>query len=384
MRWGIASRQRNCPMKKIKVVFGINDFLVGGMQRQFIQQAQHYDREKFEIILITLFQFSEKEDLYAELPETVAVHKLAFGGWWDVGEWWKLYKLLRSLRPDIVVSSLFFSNTVFRLLKPLLGYASIAREHNTYVDKSWLQKSLDRLLTHFAYCIVAVSKTVADFTAKQENIPREKFAVIHNGIDLEQATRELAALPERDRLRQEMGLTPDHFVVLNVARLSAQKNHKLLIEGFAVFSSRHRDCKLLIVGDGALREELEAQARAAGAGASIVFVGHQTDTQPFYKLADVFISTSNIEGLSNSYLEALAAGLPLVSTKTAGTDELIFERKNGFFIQEATVDAVIESLEKIRSANIEELKKEARASLKNFDIRTTVQKYEELFEAVAN
>ena len=162
-------------MKKIKVVFGVNDLLVGGMQRQFMQQIRHFDRERFDITLVTLFEFKDRPTFYDALLSDLQVHRLAFKGWWDAGEWWRLCSLLRTLKPDIVVSSLFFSNTVFRLLKPLLGYASIAREHNTYVDKSWLQKTLDRLLARFSYCIVAVSKTVADFTASKKTFRRKSL-----------------------------------------------------------------------------------------------------------------------------------------------------------------------------------------------------------------
>src|SRR3989344_3642157 len=139
-------------VKPIKVVFGLNDFLVGGMQRQFSEQIRHFNRERFEIVLITLFQFSGKENMYAALPKNLEVHTLSFNGFADVGEWWKLFRLLQRLRPDIVVSSLFFSNTVFRVLKPLVGYASVAREHNTFADRlSHWQRRVDKILSHLSY-----------------------------------------------------------------------------------------------------------------------------------------------------------------------------------------------------------------------------------------
>lgn len=365
--------------KKIRIVFGLNDFLVGGMQKQFSEQIRHFDREKFDIILITLFQFPNKENLYGSLPKNLPIHRLDFTGWWSVGQWYRLYRLLLGLHPDIVVSSLFFANTVFRVFKPLVGYMSIAREHNTYIDKSLLQRITDRLLAHFSYKIVAVSTTVANFTSAQEHIPQSKFIVIHNGIDVQKICAELEKLAPKEDMKKELGLSPTDKVFVNVARLTGQKNHKLLIDGFIRFSTKHPNCKLAIVGGGDLQQELEQYAKESGAGGTIVFFGHQSDTFRFYKVADAFVSTSDIEGLSNSYLKALASGLPLLSTKTAGTDELIRDGQNGLFIPDASADTFVKIMEKFLNLNQELLRKNALETAGRFSIQHTVSQYQNLF-----
>lgn len=364
---------------RARIVFGVNDFLVGGMQKQFSEQIRHFDREVFDIMLITLFTFPGKENFYSALPADLPVHRLAFRGWWDVGEWLALYKLLRKLRPDIVVSSLFFANMVFRMLKPLCGYISVAREHNTYVNKSRVQQWVDRTLARLSYRIVAVSTTVADFTSRQEHISPHKFVVIHNGIDVEHIRAELGRRPSKEEIKKELRLSPDTRVLVNVARLTGQKNHKLLVEGFVHFWQRHKDYTLVVVGGGDLQEELEHYAREQGAGDSVVFVGHQSDTFTFYKMADAFVSTAEIEGLSNSYLKALASGLPLVSTNTAGTDELIEEGKNGFTIAGSGAQDVARALECLCQADYHALSQRAREVAQKFDLRTTVSNYEHLF-----
>lgn len=366
--------------RKIKIVFGVNDFTTGGMQRQFSEQIKFFDREKFDISLITLFEFPEKENLYEALPADLEVHRLSFRGWWDIRAWVRLYRLLRTIDPQIVVSSLFFGNAVFRLLRPFVGYVSIAREHNTYLYKPKLQILIDRLLAPLSYRIVAVSTTVADFTAEQERLAREKFEVIHNGRDIEDIRKELSALPEKDTIRTNFGFTEHDVVLVNVARLTPQKNHKLLIDGFMEFYKKNPSYKLAIVGGGDLQEELEAYVHTRSLENAIRFFGHQSDTTQFYKMADLFVSASDMEGFSNACIKALVAGLPIVSTMTAGTDEFLVDGYNGYVIEESTKEGVVRALGSISLSKLAELSEHARETAERFSIVQTVRKYEELFQ----
>ncbi len=365
--------------KKIRIVYGLTDFIVGGMQRQFSEQLPLFDANRFEIILITLSQHPEKSELYAALPAELPIHRLDFKGIKDVRSWWRLYKLLSELKPDIVVSSIFFANTVFRVLKPLVGYVAIAREHNTYVNKPRVHRIIDKMLAYLSYRIVAVASPVATFTAQQEGIVLSKFETITNGINLEKAWAELAKLPQKGLLKKELGYAADDRIVLNVARLVAQKNHDVLIDGFKAFHKAHPEYKLAIVGAGGLREALQERIEQKQLGESVTLFGMRSDVWRFYKAADIFVSAAGIEGMSNAELEAMAAGLPLVSTETSGTDELLEEGKNGFFIRSITAAAVAESLESAATASPESLGRASLERVKDFDIRVTVKKYEDLF-----
>ncbi|MDZ4226427.1 MAG: glycosyltransferase family 4 protein, partial [Patescibacteria group bacterium] len=168
-------------------------------------------------------------------------------------------------------------------------------------------------------------------------------------------------------------------ILLNVARLTDQKNHLLLIEGFAVFHNAYPAYKLAIVGSGKLREELETYARTKGVGDAVIFFGHRDDVWRFYKMSDAFVSASQIEGLSNSYLEACAASLPLVATNTAGTDELLLDGKNGYIISEQTPQAVVRALSRLQSSETQTLGISARETAEKFSIQRTVGRYEALF-----
>jgi glycosyltransferase involved in cell wall biosynthesis len=266
------------------------------------------------------------------------------------------------------------------VLKPFVGYVSLAREHNTFADRlsSW-QRMIDRVLSRLSYAIVAVSSTVAEFTSAQEGIPRDKFFVIHNGVDLDKAQHELNTLPSKNELKKELGFSQANTILLNIARLTHQKNHQLLIDGFAGFFKAHPEYTLVIVGSGKLRKELEAYAHIKGVGGVVVFFGHRDDVWRFYKMADAFVSTSQIEGLSNAYLEACAASLPLVATNTAGTDELLRDGENGYIISEQTPQAVVHALLRLQSSDLQALGIAARETAERFSIQRAVNQYEGLF-----
>ena len=125
------------------------------------------DKKRYEPVLVTLFFWEGKEYFYDLVPTNIAVHRLAFKGFWDIGSWFRLYRLLRSFDADIILSNLFFSNTVLRILKPLFRYKVVIVEHNTYVKKTKVHQTLDRILSHMTERIVAVSNTVASFTSEQ-------------------------------------------------------------------------------------------------------------------------------------------------------------------------------------------------------------------------
>jgi len=358
-------------------VFGIGNMGIGGAERMTVELLKRFDRERFECHLITLLPNPEKNFL-DDVPGDVLVHRFAFTSLHDVRSYWRLYRALAKLKPDVVVSNMFFSNTVFRILKPLVGYAAIPCEHNTELYKTRRHIILDRLLAYISYCIVAVSNTVATFTATQEGIPRERFVVIPNGVDIEKMHSALVALPSKEALKQELGFQASDKVLLNVGRLTGQKNHKLLLEGFALFHKSHPDYKLAIVGQGDLRSKLEAQSRELGLDGAVIFFGLRRDVERFYKASDAIMLTSNFEGFAIVGIEAMTCGLPVVSTKTAGPDEYIKEGENGFFIHERTAKAVAQSLELLAAADSEVLRAFASKTAHLYAIDENVERYASL------
>ncbi len=365
--------------EKINLVIVINDFLVGGAQKMIVDQLKYFDKTKFNLYLITLFEFPEKKDFYELVPPHVELIRLNFKIFWDASSWVNLAKSLSKCEAKVVISNLFFSNAATRILGLFMKHKVIIVEHNTYYDRQWHYRFINRLLAPLAYKIVAVSDTVKSFASKFEKIPLNKFKVIYNGINIDEITKYVES-HDKSTLRQEMGFGPDEVILVNVARLTDQKNHHLLIEGFARFTQEYKDkkYKLLIVGGGSLFEELKSKIDFMGMKDQIILAGTQMDVSPYYRLSDFYISTSKIEGFGIAHVEAMAFGLPVVSTKTAGPDIYLVDGESGFFINENTVESVVEALIKIMNADYLIMSKNATKVAQKFSIQNAVRQYEEL------
>lgn len=363
-------------MKPIRTAFIINDFSGAGAQKLVVDILSSMDRARFQPVLITLFDLKDGATMYHLLPADIEIVRMNFRGLFDFGSWMQLYRALTRLRIDVVISHLFFSNTVARVLKPFVGYQVIATEHNTYINKKRLHQIIDRILAMWTYAIIAVSTTVKTFTAAQENIPLSKFRVILNGTTVTHIV-DMVQKVDVGAVKKELGLE-DARIMINVARLSEQKNHALLLKGFALIAKEQHGLHLLILGEGEKRAELEAEARALALDEQVHFLGYRNDIYRYHAVSDFFVSTSTIEGLSIAYIEALAAGLPILSTKTSGTDEMIEEGINGFFIHEHTPAAVSEGLARMLVIGPTTMREGARKSALRFDISTTTKGYEDL------
>lgn len=366
--------------RRTRVTFVLPSLLIGGIERHLIKMLARFDRSRFSLAVITLFDYPERLNLYAEVPPDVAVSRLAFRGFHDAASWHRLYSALHASDPDVVVSSMFSANAAVRILKPALGYRVVTREHNLYDDKKWYHRVLDHAFSYLSDGAVAVSRMVADYASTQARIPRRKFTVIHNGVDLDQIVDFAArSAPEVARVRSELGIGADRKIALNVARLKPQKNHDLLIDGFDRFWKSHPEYLLVIAGDGIERPRLDAAVAQRGLGDRVRFLGFRKDVYSWFAAADVFVLTSRREGFPNVGVEALAFGLPFVSTLVSGVDEIIEDGRNGYITAD-NPEALALALGRVAAlspAGRAALGTACRETARRFDMPRVVRLYEE-------
>ncbi|MBM4024121.1 MAG: glycosyltransferase [Planctomycetes bacterium] len=204
-------------------------------------------------------------------------------------------------------------------------------------------KFYSRAHYRFADAVIAVSRCVARDLIDREGAPAGKMHVIYNGIDTGVFNREVAPV----RVRQACGLGSS-LVVGTAGPLGRgyDKGQEYLIRAAAQLRTRFPDLKLLIVGDGDLRPELEALTRQLGLGASVVFAGYQERIEDFYAAMDVFCLLSwRNEGLGNVMLEAQAMGKPVVGTDVGGIPETFEDGSTGLLVPARDVDALTRALE---------------------------------------
>ena len=142
----------------------------------------------------------------------------------------------------------------------------------------------------------------------------------------------------RGHVRSDLGITDTQPIALTVARFTAQKDHATLIQAAGAVLARHPEVRFLFAGDGPLLDDCRAYAETSGVANAVGFLGQRDDVPDLLCAADFFVLPSRFEGLPLSILEAMAAGLPVVSTRVGGTDEVVVEGETGYLVAAGDAD----------------------------------------------
>jgi len=233
---------------------------------------------------------------------------------------------------DIVQTSLFYANFHGRIAAKLSKVPIIiAEEHDTLYEWKDLHPSFilaDRLLAKFTDRIITCSKKVRDYTVRQEKIPMNKFLPILNCID----PWKFDVHDSKVQLRRDYGFCEDDRVVGIVGTISEKKGHRYLIEAMTEVVNTFNNCKLLVIGDGPLKEDLKERVKELNLGKNINFVGITRDIPKLLNMMDLFILPSLWEGLPISILEAMYMGLPIVATNIDGFSECVVHGETGILV----------------------------------------------------
>ena len=225
---------------------------------------------------------------------------------------------------------------------------------------------------------VAIAEAVAKSVERVYGI--SELPIVLNGIPVSRYAS--PSVPRPDWRRNE-GVGEKDFVFVNVARLRAEKNQRLLIRAFAGVARQAPDVWLLVAGDGPLRSELVEAARDAGVSDRTRFLGLREDVPNVLGAADVFVLSSNFEGNPLCVMEAMAAGLPVVSTAVGGVPELVEGSRSGVLVSAGDEAALTDAmLQLCRDADLTaKMGRAASARAREqFDVSVMARGYEALYE----
>lgn len=198
---------------------------------------------------------------------------------------------------------------------------------------------LRRAMAAFADAFVAVSPTTADAARKTRDVAERKLRVIPNGIDVARFGRRAG---ERERVRRELGIPDDAWVVGTVGRLASEKNHVLLVRALA--GAVGERARLVVVGDGPEAGAIGRAVAEAGAGRFVHLTGARTDVARLLAAFDVFALPSLSEGLPLVVLEAMATGLPVIASAVGGLPDVVADGETGFLVPSGDDRALRERL----------------------------------------
>ena len=348
-----------------------------GVKRLFSWMIPRFDRARFAVSLLSL----RKRDLSEEPLEALGIDITYLErSKFDPMTLPALLKLIDRKRPDILHLHGYGATTFGRIAAAMRQIPTILHEHANLTDTPWFQKVADRMLEPYTDIAMAVSKSTADFVIRSRQIPASKVKVVYLGVPLDEFSR-LRGSDEVVAARHELGLGPDQFAIGTITRLHESKGNSYLVDAAARVVAARPGVRFVLVGEGPLRPDLEAQAARLGLGDRFIFAGFRRDAARTLSAFDLTVFPSLWEGTPLTAFEALAAGSPIVATDADGLldiltdhhDALIVPRRNAVALADKIIWAMDRPDERAR------LGAAARQSGRRYDIAAFVRKMERLY-----
>ena len=241
------------------------------------------------------------------------------------------------------------------------GFPTVVKMHNTWIGElerhiklkmpiSLSRKAAMRLYTRMdRYCVkhadhlIAISKVVRDETL-QYGIPENKITIIYNGIDID---RFKVPDAKRSAIRKKLGFSDTDIVVSYIGRVEVHKNVISALRAFMSIKGHEKDLKLLVVGDGNVLDDVQAEAAPLKDRAKFMGMLKYDDVPQYYAASDIIVYPSLYEGLGNVILESMASGKPILASNVGGINE-VFVKGTGYLV-EPTPTAIQERLEELIS-----------------------------------
>jgi glycosyltransferase involved in cell wall biosynthesis len=349
-----------------------------GVKRLFAWMIPRFDRERFNVSLVSLRRKDLSEDTLEQFGVEVSYlgrHKF------DPRTYGELLALVKAKQADVLHMHGYGATTFGRLCAWRLGLPSILHEHANHTNTPWFQKIADRLLAAHTDLAIAVSESTAAFTVRARLMPAERTKVVYLGSPLDEFARPRSP-EERAAVRASLGLAPDDIAVGTVTRLMPSKGNQYLVEAAPAIVREHPNARVLIVGEGELRAELEGQARALALGDRLRFVGFRRDVAEVLTALDFVVFPSLWEGTPLTAFEALAAGKPIVATDADGLLDILTDRHDALVVPKRNAGALAAGVgELIRRPDLAgRLAAGAAKTGAMYDIAAFVRKMERLYE----
>lgn len=366
-------------MEKKRIIFFIYQMGAGGAARTLLNIVNNIDQSKITPILVTLnYNGNYEKYLNSDIKfiklDTKQLRSAIF----------PLAKVIRQEKADIVFSTIPNYNTV-----AILGRLfSFTRARNIVREAAYLGGSrqadlmlrLYGLLYTFSSRVIALSQGVRDNIISRYKVDKNKIEVIYNPVDVQKIETSI----EKGKLNEEHKalFNGNEKIIITAGRLVDDKDQQTLIKAFAKVHDK-MDVRLLILGEGERESELKELARKMNLENVVHFLGFQENPYIYFSQADVFCLTSKREGFGHVLAEALAAGVPVVSTKAKpGAVEVLDEGKFGLMCEigneQDVADKIIQALtwtEAERNTVIEK----GLERVKTFQAKTIVRQYEKMF-----
>lgn len=371
---------------RVRIVHLVHSFGIGGLENVIVQLINRLPPARFEHVVLALTTASEfRQRIVRPDVRVIALNKPPGHA---VPMYPRMYRLLRELRPQVLHSC----NLAALEVVPLAWLARVPLR--VHAEHGWdvhdpqgcnpRYQRLRRVYRPFVSHYVAVSRDLDEYLGRAVGVPAQRRSLIANGVDTD------TFAPARGARRAAPGCPFEpgrHWLVGTVGRLQTVKNQPLLARAFARALQDNpamRDAaRLVIVGEGPLRAEVERVLADARMGDLAWLPGARDDVPEVLRSLDLFILPSQAEGTSCTLQEAMASGLPVVATAVGGTPDLVQDGITGHLVpadDESALAAAIVHAFCEREAAARQGQAGRKYALRSFAIDTMVRQYQQLFD----
>ncbi len=356
-----------------------------GAEMWILALARNLNPEKVNCSLAVSCE-SESQNLeICERYEALGLdaYKLKMKGKFDPLVILRLVKLIKRKRIDILHTHGYKSDLIGIVAGRIAGIKVIATPHGFENSADRKLRMFIKLGTMSFRCfdrVVPLSEELKS-DVMGFRVPSEKIRLIKNGVDLLEISTELKSHDSKafaDSVEKNIGY---------VGQLASRKNVGDLIKTFDLLFEEHKNIRLILIGDGPMREALEKYARSLRSSDQIDFLGYRENRLKIVNKLDLFCMTSSLEGIPRCMMEAMAMGKPVAAFNIPGVDKLIIDGKTGLMAEFGDVPGLKECLKRLlfNQKLADEFAQNGQAHIhKNYSAHRMASEYEKLYFALQN
>ncbi len=326
-------RRHEGNLMKIVLLIDFLQSVFGGTERHIFELCKNIDRRGFEPVVACL----SKGDRFLEQIENrgiktvgLKVERIYSMEGLRRGLWFR--DMLKRENVDVLMTHHFGSDiwgTIFGRMAGVPVIVSNRRDAGFWRERRHI--FVYRLLRGWVDKIVVVSGAVKEMVLKEENVREGKIEIIFNGIDMQRFNNVSDAGKKREELQVPQGAK----LIGCVGNMRPVKGHRYLVEAAKVIVPKFRNAHFVFIGGGKLRSDMIKMSRDLGLESNVHFPGIRDDIPELLACMDICVLPSLSEGFSNTLLEYMAAGKPIVATRAGGNSEVILDQTNGLLAKKA-------------------------------------------------
>lgn len=351
----------------------------GGAETIFIDLAASLPNEQFRSIVVICGKGWIYDELVKRGIKPILLNTTGSFNWRYLKG---LIDIIRQENVDLIQSHLFGSNVYSSIAGLLTRTPVIATFHGAVdIEDDERFVSLKRMAINFgADCIVAVSNSLRDNIVERVSLRKDKTRTIYNGIVTSNFKR-----PNGTRLREKFGWSSEDVIVGCLGNIHQAKGYDVLLQAAATLKQKAVNYRIVIAGHKTpdLYENLLEQRLKLGVEDTVQFIGFYDEPADFLANIDIFLLPSISEGFSIATIQAMAAKLPVIVTRSGGPEEIVSHEVDGWMIEPGEPDAIVIALEKIISDEVLQNKlaiNGQKHAVDHFDIEAMLAGYIAVYE----